>query len=115
MRLSHRLMLIAMIGAVSAPALAGGLGELAPPLRIAEWVKGDPAVLEEGKRKIVSFFPLVKVRYLEEVEIDRFDREHLSFFNINTQADLDRARALVQPNVGQSEKRAASAHPEALP
>ncbi len=39
-------------------------------------------------------FPMVKVRYVEEDEIDKFDPEHLSFFNINSQADLDRARKL---------------------
>jgi molybdopterin-guanine dinucleotide biosynthesis protein A len=38
---------------------------------------------------------MVRVRYIEEDEIDRFDPEHLSFFNINSQADLDRARRLV--------------------
>ena len=32
---------------------------------------------------------------MEEEEIDRFDPEHLSFFNINTQADLERAKALL--------------------
>ena len=37
---------------------------------------------------------MVKVRYVEEDEIDSFDPEHLSFFNINSQADLDRARKL---------------------
>jgi molybdopterin-guanine dinucleotide biosynthesis protein A len=37
---------------------------------------------------------MVKVRYIEEAEIDRFDPDHLSFFNINDQADLDRARRL---------------------
>ena len=49
------------------------------------------AVLEEGENRIVAFFPRMNVRYLEEAEIERFDSEHLSFFNINTQADLDRA------------------------
>ena len=53
-------------------------------------------VLEKGERRIISFFPMVKVHYLEEREIERFDEEHLSFFNVNTQADLDRARAWVR-------------------
>jgi molybdopterin-guanine dinucleotide biosynthesis protein A len=34
------------------------------------------------------------MRYVEEAEIDSLDPEHLSFFNINSQADLDRATAL---------------------
>jgi molybdopterin-guanine dinucleotide biosynthesis protein A len=37
---------------------------------------------------------MVKVRYVEEDEINRFDPEHLSFFNVNTQAALARARKL---------------------
>jgi molybdopterin-guanine dinucleotide biosynthesis protein A len=37
---------------------------------------------------------MVRVKYVEEDEIDRFDPEHLSFFNINTQADLDKAREI---------------------
>ena len=51
------------------------------------------AVLEKGENRIVAFFPAVNVRYLEEVEIERYDRRHRSFFNINSRADLERARA----------------------
>jgi molybdopterin-guanine dinucleotide biosynthesis protein A len=50
--------------------------------------------LKEGNLKITSFFDLVRVRYVEEAEIDRFDPEHLSFFNINTQADMEKARLI---------------------
>ncbi|MFH1639780.1 MAG: molybdenum cofactor guanylyltransferase [Chloroflexota bacterium] len=58
--------------------------------------------LETGDRNIISFFPDVRVRYLERAEIDRFDPEHLSFFNINTEADLTMARELVK-TVGQND------------
>ncbi|HEY49603.1 MAG TPA: molybdenum cofactor guanylyltransferase [Dehalococcoidia bacterium] len=51
-------------------------------------------LLKEGNLKVTGFFDSVKVRYVEKEEIDRFDPEHLSFFNINTQADLKRARVL---------------------
>ena len=37
---------------------------------------------------------MVKVRYVEEDEINSFDPEHLSFFNINSQTELDKARKL---------------------
>ncbi len=53
------------------------------------------ATLGEGKFRITDFFPAVKVRYVESVEIDRFDPRHLSFFNINSEADLERAQALI--------------------
>lgn len=47
--------------------------------------------IESGRRNIRSFFPLVKVRYIERQEIVRFDPECLSFFNINNEDDLKRA------------------------
>ena len=53
------------------------------------------ATLGEDKLKVSDFFPSVKVRYVESVEIDRFDPRHLSFFNINSEADLERAQALI--------------------
>jgi len=51
-------------------------------------------LLEQNELKISRLFSMVSVRYIEEDEITRFDPEHLSFFNINNQADLERARKL---------------------
>lgn len=51
-------------------------------------------LLKQDELKIIELFRMVKVRYIEQAEIDRFDADHLSFFNINDQADLDRARRL---------------------
>ncbi len=51
-------------------------------------------LLNQNELRIIKLFPMVKVRYVEEDEIDRFDPEHLSFFNINSQADLEMARKL---------------------
>jgi len=48
--------------------------------------------LESGERRVVSFFPYVRIRYVDQDEIDLFDPQHLSFFNINTPEDLDIAR-----------------------
>lgn len=39
--------------AMASAALAGGLGEPAAPLMIAEWLKGEPVKLEDGKDKTV--------------------------------------------------------------
>jgi molybdenum cofactor guanylyltransferase len=44
--------------------------------------------------KILELYPLVKVRYVEVDEINRFDPHHLSFFNVNTEADLKVGREL---------------------
>ena len=50
--------------------------------------------LEVGDLKIARFFDEVRVNYLAQDAIERIDPEHLSFFNVNTQQDLDRALAL---------------------
>ena len=44
--------------------------------------------------RVISFFSDVRVRYVDEAEIDGFDPRHLSFFNVNTPADLEQARRL---------------------
>lgn len=51
-------------------------------------------MLQQGILQIHPLFPLVKVRYIETEEINKFDPEHLSFFNINTEADLKKAQEL---------------------
>ncbi|MCK5182249.1 MAG: molybdenum cofactor guanylyltransferase [Dehalococcoidia bacterium] len=51
-------------------------------------------LLEQNELMITKFFSVVKVKYVEEDEINSFDPEHLSFFNINSQDDLERAKKL---------------------
>lgn len=58
-------------------------------------------LLKQDRLKIVDFFPSVRVRYVEEAELDRFDPQHLSFLNINTEEDLARARLLVKAETAQ--------------
>ena len=50
--------------------------------------------LKRNDLKIALFFEEVRVAYVEEDDIDRMDPHHLSFFNVNTQEDLDKALAL---------------------
>ena len=52
------------------------------------------SLIKQGNMSAHQLFPLTRVRYVEAEEIDRFDPEHLSFFNVNTQADLTKARKL---------------------
>ena len=52
--------------------------------------------LESGQRRVVAFFDSVRVRVVEPAEIDRFDPDHRSFFNINTEADMTLAREMLQ-------------------
>jgi len=49
-------------------------------------------MLRAGDLKIAPLFEAVRVRYVDEETIDRIDPRHLSFFNINTRADLEEAR-----------------------
>jgi len=51
--------------------------------------------LQHGKLKITGFYEDVGVRYITEDEVNLLDPDRLSFFNVNTQDDLDRAKALV--------------------
>lgn len=52
--------------------------------------------LERGERRVVSFFHQLRIRYVEQEEIDIFDPQHLSFFNINTLEDLEFARQVLR-------------------
>ena len=56
----------------------------------------EPAesIIRQGEKVIIELFNYVRVRYVEAAEIDRFDPEHLSFFNINTKEDLEKARKI---------------------
>jgi molybdopterin-guanine dinucleotide biosynthesis protein A len=57
--------------------------------------------LERDSLKIRDFLQRVRVRYVEETEIKEFDPKHLSFFNVNTLADLRRAQSLLEEVGGQ--------------
>jgi molybdenum cofactor guanylyltransferase len=53
-------------------------------------------LLNQKRLSILELYPLVKVRYVEYSEIDRFDKNNLSFFNINTEADLNKSKELLK-------------------
>lgn len=52
--------------------------------------------IQRGDLKIDAFLSQVKVRYVEESETRELDPERLSFYNINTEDDLIRARAIFE-------------------
>jgi molybdopterin-guanine dinucleotide biosynthesis protein A len=52
-------------------------------------------LLDQGRRQIIAFFPEVRVRYIEEAEINRFDPQHLSFLNVNTPEDWQEVQRLL--------------------
>ena len=48
--------------------------------------------LERNQLQIRVFLDKVRVRYVEEAEIEGFDPSHLSFFNVNTPDELEKAK-----------------------
>lgn len=58
-----------------------------------------PAVerlLDRGGRRFVDFLPEVRVRYVAQEEIERFDPEGRSFWNVNSEEDLARLLPLLR-------------------
>ena len=51
-------------------------------------------LLHSGGKRIFDFYLQVNVRYLERGEITLFDPEGLTFFNVNTPADWERAQEI---------------------
>jgi molybdopterin-guanine dinucleotide biosynthesis protein A len=54
------------------------------------------ARLDADRLKVIGFFPDVRVREVSGAEIDRFDPDRISFFNVNTPDDLAEARQLAE-------------------
>jgi molybdopterin-guanine dinucleotide biosynthesis protein A len=82
------------------------LGDMVEPLHAVYSKSCLPAItsmLDGGRFNVGGLLAQVGVRYVEASEIDRFDPEHLSFFNINTGADLKKAsRLIARASQGQS-------------
>jgi molybdopterin-guanine dinucleotide biosynthesis protein A len=80
-------------------AVVPRLGEMVEPLH-AVYSKNCLITIEEminqDKLSVYQLFNLIKVRYVEAEEVDRFDPGHLSIFNINTRADLEKARKMAE-------------------
>ncbi len=52
-------------------------------------------LIEGNELQVYRLFTGLNVRYIDAEEINRFDPKHLSFFNIDTEADLKKARELI--------------------
>jgi len=97
--LNRDLLLYMVEAAIGFDLVVPRLGNLIEPLH-AVYTKDCLApierLLEKDSLSVRGLFPMVRVRYVEAEEIERFDPEHLSFFNVNTGADLERARGLIE-------------------
>lgn len=58
-------------------------------------IKPMEDLLNQGELQIFRFFPGVKIRYVEAEEVEKYDPKHLSFFNINNEEDLNKAKNIV--------------------
>ena len=56
------------------------------------------AQLEHDHLQISRLLTKLRVRYIERAECQKFDPQLLTFFNINSQSDLDRASTLAVEN-----------------
>jgi molybdopterin-guanine dinucleotide biosynthesis protein A len=56
--------------------------------------------IRQGVRKIKTTLSSLRVRTVDGEELRRFDPELLSFFNVNTPEDLERARAIAAAKEG---------------
>lgn len=75
------------------------IGDKIEPLHAVYSKNCIPALEEQiskGKLKISDLFNEINVRYVETEEIERYDPQHLSLFNINSEADLKRAKAIIE-------------------
>jgi molybdopterin-guanine dinucleotide biosynthesis protein A len=52
-------------------------------------------LLDKNMLQIIQLLPLVRTRYVDDDEINRYDPKHLSFFNINTRSDLLQAEEII--------------------
>jgi molybdopterin-guanine dinucleotide biosynthesis protein A len=72
------------------------LGVGAEPLHALYHRRCLPAILQalrEQRRRVISFYEALRVRYVQEDEVRRFDPALRSFFNINTPEDHQQAAA----------------------
>lgn len=63
------------------------------------------AAIGRNDLRMISFYEGLRVKIVEQTDIERFDPEHLSFWNVNTPEELNRAQAFVAP-ASQGEKHA---------
>jgi len=74
----------------------GGLPEPLHAIYSKSCLEPIDRLLARGGLKIIDFFSEVRVRYVEEGEVDIFDPQHLSFFNVNTLNDLEEMKKLAR-------------------
>ncbi|OGO16987.1 MAG: hypothetical protein A2Z02_06510 [Chloroflexi bacterium RBG_16_48_7] len=52
-------------------------------------------LIEDGELSMQILLKRINAKYIDRTEIEKYDPEHLSMFNINTVEDMDRARKVL--------------------
>ena len=65
-------------------------------------IRSIETMIQENNLKVRDLLDTINVRYVEQPEIDLYDPEHLSWFNINTPADLERAQEILRREIKNS-------------
>jgi len=54
------------------------------------------AAIDAGQRRVISFFDQVNIRFVNRTELETYDRDLQTFFNVNTPEDLLKADIIAQ-------------------
>jgi len=93
--LHHMIAQIGSSGCTAPDVIIPRLGGYTEPLHALysrQCLEPMEQLLAQGGGRIVSFFSQVRVRFIEEAQVNHFDPRHRSFFNINTPEDWQRAQ-----------------------
>ena len=52
-----------------------------------------------GRYKIIDFYARINIHYISREDINRFDPDELSFLNVNTWPDYEKALALLNKHL----------------
>ena len=75
------------------------IGEFIEPLHAVyarELLGRAEKLIDAGERRVFALFDGAAVHEVDSATVRRFDPEQMSFFNLNTQTDLARARRFIQ-------------------
>ncbi len=84
------------------------LGDYTEPLHAVysrRCLPGIQHTIEAGQRRIMRALDGVRVRYVEQAEMEPYDPDMLSFFNVNGPQDLEQMRALLSTRDRLSDRR----------
>jgi len=94
----HRLVRFMVVLTAGYDAVVPRVGDAIEPLHALYSQACLPAIetrLQSEQRRVISFYPDVRVRYVDEREIAIFDRTGRTFSNANTPEDWEKLKALM--------------------